>query len=76
MLHRLFYIALGGAAVLVARGLGVGSGGVKPVAKNVYKGLARLNRSMERMASELREDLEDARQEVEREEAIQQPPVV
>lgn len=78
MLHRLLYMALGGAVVLVAKGLGVGRGGAKPVVKNAYKGLARINRSLERMAAEIREDLEDARQEVEREEAIDprvQPPV-
>jgi hypothetical protein len=69
MLHRLFYMALGGAVVVVAKGLGVG-GSARPVTKNVYKGLARINRNLERMAAEIREDLEDARQEVEREEAI------
>jgi hypothetical protein len=74
MLHsKLFYVALGGAAVLVAKGLGLGRGGATPVVKNVYRGLARINRSVERMAAELREDLEDARREVEREEATQAP---
>jgi hypothetical protein len=74
MVHsKLFYVALGGAAVLVARALGVGRGGAKPVVKNVYRGLARVNRGVERMVAELREDLEDARQEVEREEATQAP---
>jgi hypothetical protein len=70
MFHRLFYIALGGVAVVIAKGL---TGGSKPVAKEVYKGIARVNRSFERATAELREDLEDARREVEREEATQQP---
>ena len=72
MLHRLFYITLGGVAVLVAEGL-KGGGGTRSVVKNVYKGIARINRGFERMAAEIREDLEDARREVEREEATQQP---
>ncbi|MEA2238270.1 MAG: hypothetical protein QOC81_2994 [Thermoanaerobaculia bacterium] len=72
MLHKLFYIALGGAAVLVAKAV-KGDGGVRPVVKGVYKGIARVNRGFERAAAEIREDLEDARREVEREEAAQQP---
>jgi len=74
MVHRLFYIALGGATALVAKAL-LGGDGAKPVVKGVYKGLARINRRVERMTAELREDLEDARKEVEREEATQQPVV-
>jgi hypothetical protein len=65
MFHRLFYVAIGGVAVLVAKGL---TGGTRPVAKTVYKGIARVNRGFERMAAEIREDFDDARQEVEREE--------
>jgi hypothetical protein len=72
MMHKLLYVALGGAVVLVAKGL-KGDSGVKPVVKNVYKGIARINRGFERMAAEIREDIEDARLEVEREEAAQQP---
>lgn len=68
MIHRLFYIALGGVAVIVAKGL---TGGTKPVAKSVYRGIARVNRGIERATAEFREDLEDARREVEREEAAQ-----
>ena len=68
MFHRLFYIALGGAAVLVVKGF---AGGTKPVAKTVYRGIARVNRGIERAAAEFREDIEDARREVEREEATQ-----
>lgn len=70
MIHRLFYVALGGVAVIVARGF---TGGSKPVVKTVYKGLARINRGIERAAAEFREDIEDARKEVEREEATQPP---
>ena len=70
MFHKLMYVAIGGAAALVVKGL-AGKGGVKPVAKSVYKGIARVNRGFERMAAEIREDIEDARQEVEREEAAQ-----
>lgn len=66
MFNRLFYVALGGAAVLVVKGLG---GGTKPVAKSIYRGFARVNRHIDRMTAEFREDLEDARHEVEREEA-------
>lgn len=66
MFHRLFYVALGGVAVLVVKGL---TGGAKPVVKSVYKGIARVNRGFDRMAAEFREDLQDAREEVEREEA-------
>lgn len=72
MIHKLLYFALGGATVLIVKGL-AGKDGARPVVKNVYKGIARVNRGVERMAAEIREDLEDARQEVEREEA--QPPV-
>lgn len=72
MHSKLLYMALGGATVLVVKGL-AGKGGARPVVKNVYKGIARINRGFERMAAEIREDLEDARQEVEREEAAQQP---
>ena len=70
MFHRLFYVALGGIAVIVVRGL---AGGTKPAVKGVYKGIARLNRSFARATAEFREDLEDARQEVEREESAGQP---
>lgn len=70
MFNKLLYVALGGAAVLVVKGLG---GGTKPVAKCIYRGIARVNRGIDRMTAELREDLEDARQEVAREEAAQQP---
>jgi hypothetical protein len=71
MLHKLFYAALGGAAVLVVKGLK--GDGARPVVKGVYKGIARINRGFERATAEIREDLEDARREVEREEATQQP---
>jgi hypothetical protein len=71
MMHRLFYIALGGVTAIVAKELM--SGGSKPAVKTVYKGIARVNRGLQRMAAEVREDLEDARKEVEREEAAQQP---
>ena len=74
MIHKILYMAIGGAAALVAKSL-MGGEGKKPVVKNVYKGIARLNRGFERMTAELREDLEDARQEVEREEATQSPVV-
>lgn len=70
MLNKLLYVALGGAAVLVVKGLG---GGTKPVAKSIYRGIARCNRGIDRITAEFREDLEDARQEVAREEAAQQP---
>ena len=72
MFHKLLYAAIGGATVLVVKGL-VGKEGARPVVKNVYKGIARVNRGFERMAAEIREDLEDARQELAREEATQQP---
>jgi hypothetical protein len=65
MFHRLFYVALGGVGVLVVKGL---TGGSKPVVKSVYKGIARINRGIERMTAEIREDLDDARKEVAREE--------
>jgi hypothetical protein len=68
MIHKLIYMAIGGAAVLVVKGL-AGKDGARPVVKGVYKGIARVNRGFERMAAEIREDIEDARQEVEREEA-------
>jgi hypothetical protein len=71
MIHKLLYMAIGGAAVLVVKGLAGKDG--KPVAKHVYRGIARVNRGFERMTAEIREDLEDARQEVEREEIAQQP---
>ena len=69
MLHRLFYVALGGAAVLVVKAVK----GDRGVVKGVYKGIARVNRGFERAAAEIREDLEDARREVEREEATRPP---
>jgi hypothetical protein len=73
MLHsKLLYAAIGGATVLVVKGL-VGKDGARPVVKNVYKGIARINRGFERMTAEIREDLEDARQELEREEAAPRP---
>jgi hypothetical protein len=72
MLHKLLYAAIGGATALVVKGL-VGRDGARPVVKGVYRGIARINRNFERMTAELREDLEDARQEVEREEAAQRP---
>lgn len=70
MLHKLFYVALGGVAVIVVKGLG---GGTKPVAKSIYRGIARVNRHVDRMTAEFREDLDDARHEVEREEAAYHP---
>ena len=72
MFDKLLYAAIGGATVLVVKEL-VGKDGARPVVKNVYKGIARVNRGFERMAAEFREDLEDARQELAREEAAQQP---
>lgn len=73
MLHnKLLYAAIGGATVLVVKGL-FGKDGAKPVVKSVYRGIARVNRGFERFAAEIREDIEDARQEVAREEAAQQP---
>jgi hypothetical protein len=74
MFHsKLLYAAIGGATVLIVKGLVGKKDGARPVVKNVYKGIARVNRGFERMAAEIREDLEDARQELEREEATQQP---
>jgi hypothetical protein len=70
MFHKLLYAAIGGATVLVVKSL-VDKGGARPVVKGVYKGIARVNRGFERMAAEIREDIEDARQEVAREEATQ-----
>jgi hypothetical protein len=67
MFHKLMYVALGGVAVIVVKGLG---GGTKPIAKHVYRGIARVNRGIDRLTAEFREDLEDARQEVEREAAM------
>jgi hypothetical protein len=72
MLHKLLYVALGGAVVLVAKGL-KGDSGARPVVKGIYKGIARINRGFERAAAEIREDIEDARREVEREEATPPP---
>jgi hypothetical protein len=63
--NRLLYFTLG-----VAAGLAVSSvTGRKPITKNVYKGLARANRGLQRLAAGIREDLEDARAELQREEA-------
>jgi len=74
MFHKLLYAAIGGATALIVKGM-VGKDGARPVVKGVYKGIARINRGFERMTAEIREDLEDARQEVEREEAAQRPVV-
>jgi len=70
MIQKLMYMAIGGATVLIVKGL-AGKDGARPVVKSVYKGIARVKGGIERMAAEIREDIEDARQEVEREEAAQ-----
>jgi hypothetical protein len=72
MFHKLLYAAIGGVTALVVKEM-VGKDGARPVVKGVYKGIARVNRGLERMTAEIREDLEDARQEVEREDGGPRP---
>jgi hypothetical protein len=74
MSHKLLYALIGGATALIVKEM-VGKDGARPVVKGVYKGIARMNRGLERMTAEMREDLEDARQEVAREEAMPRPVV-
>jgi len=66
MIVHLLYAVAGGVIALAGKSL---TGGAKPLYKGVYKGIVRLNKGWERVTAEIREDLEDARREVDHEEA-------